>query len=148
MLSQSVTNSVLNIPNIVMRSVFKYTANGLNVCLINAGSICAKHKIEQFRRVFETSNAHLIVVPETWLKSYRSNASVALEGYDILRNDRLVRRSGGVAVYIKRGLKTKVVASSVALKSEYLFLEVIFPNHKVLIGAYYKAPDVVYIYSR
>lgn len=72
--------SVMNIPNIVLRSVFKYRQNGLNLCLINVGSICAKSKIDQFRRVFETSNAHLIIVTETWLKIYRSNASIAVLG--------------------------------------------------------------------
>lgn len=56
--------SVLNIPNIVMRSVFNYKNGGLNVCLINAGSVFPK--IDQFRRIFEISNAHLIVVTETW----------------------------------------------------------------------------------
>lgn len=80
MVPRNGSNSVMNIPNIVLRSVFEYRQNRLNLCLINAGRICAKHKIEQFRRVFETSKAHLIIVPESWLKSYRSNASVALEG--------------------------------------------------------------------
>lgn len=130
----------LNIPNIVMRSVFKYKSAGLNICLINAGSVFPK--VDQFRRIFETSTAHLVIVPETWFKSYRSNASIALEGYDILRNDRIARRSGGVAVYIRKGIKTKVIKSSVGLRSEYMFFEVIFPNYKILFGAYYKAPDV------
>lgn len=133
-------NSSMNIPNIVLRSVFKSDGNGLNLCLINAGSV--HPKISEFRRIFETSKAHLVIVTETWLKSYRSNASIALEGYDVMRNDRSVRRSGGVAVYSKKGLKTKVISLSKDLKSEYVFFEVIFPNHKILVGAYYKAPDV------
>lgn len=84
------SGSGLNTPNIVMRSVFKYKCNGLNICLINAGSIFPK--IDQFRRIFETSNAHLIIVTETWFKSYRSNVSIAVDDYDILRNDRHIRR--------------------------------------------------------
>lgn len=138
--SRNSVSSVLNIPNIVLRSVFTCTRDGLNLCLVNAGSVFPK--INVFRRVFETSNAHIIVVPETWFKRYRSNASIAFEGYDVLRNDRVARRSGGIAVYIKKGIKSKVVASSMALKSEYLFFEVIFPNHKILFGSYYKAPNV------
>lgn len=54
----------------------------------------------------------------------------------------MLRRSGGVAVYVKSGVRTKVIKSSSGLKSEYLFFEVIFPNYKILFGAYYKAPDV------
>lgn len=82
----------LNIPNIVMRSAFKYNCKCVNVCLINAGSVFPK--IYEFRRIFETCQAHLIITPETWFKSYRSNASIALEGYDVIRNDRVNRRSG------------------------------------------------------
>lgn len=110
--------STLNVRNIVMRSVFKYKQGGLNICLI---------KMDQFRRVFETCNAHLIIVTETWFKSYRTNLSISMEGYDVIRNDRIARRSGGVAVYVKKGIKTKVIKSSIGLKSEYLFFEVIFP---------------------
>lgn len=68
--------------------------------------------------------------------------SIAVDGYDVIRKDRQARRSGAVAVYIKKGIKTKVIRSSKGLLSEYLFLEGIFPNYKFLLGAYYKAPDV------
>lgn len=101
MLNRNNGASTLNIPNIVMRSVFKNKQSGLNICLINAGSVFPK--IDQFRRTFETSNAHLIIVTETWFKSYRSNISIAMEGYEIIKNDRFARRSGGVAVYIRKG---------------------------------------------
>lgn len=87
-------------------------------------------------------NQRLIIATETWFKSYRSNVSIAVNGYDVIRNDRFARKSGGVAVYIKKGIKTKVISSSIGLRSEYLFFEVIFPNSKILFGAYYKAPDV------
>lgn len=128
-----------NIPNIVIRTVFEYKRNGLNLCLINAGSV--HPKIDEFRRIFETSNAHLVVVTETWFKSYRSNLSIAMSGYDVIRNDRVGRQSGGVAVYVKKGLKTKVILSSSGIKSEYLFFEVIFPECKFAFGAYYKTPN-------
>lgn len=129
-----------NVPNVVMRSVFNCRQRGMNVCHVNAGSVFPK--IDQFRRIFETSNAHLIFVSETWFKTYRSNVSIAVDGYDVLRNDRCVRQSGGVAVYVRKGVKTRVIRSSTGLLSEYLFFEVIFPNEKILFAAYYKAPKV------
>lgn len=118
----------------------KLNNNSLHICHVNAGSIFAN--IDQFRRIFENSGAHVIAASETWLKSYRSNVSVSLSGYDLLRNDRVGKRSGGVALYIKKDIKTKVIKASSKLKSEYLFVELIFPNYKILVAAYYKAPDV------
>lgn len=128
------------IPNVVLRSVFKDSAGSLNFCHVNGGSL--HPKIDQFRRIFEGSKAHIVAASETWFKSYRTNLSVAMDGYDVIRNDRHVRRSGGVVVYVKKGLKVKVVRVSKGIKSEYLFFEVIFPNFKILVGVYYKAPGV------
>lgn len=139
--NNAVTNNVgLCMPNVVLRSVLKVSDCKLNFCLINGGSLYPK--IDQFRRIFESSNAHIVAAPETWFKSYRSNKMVSVDGYEVIRNDRHGKRSGGVAAYIKKGLKTKVIRSSTNIESEYLFFEVIFPNSKVLVGVYYKGPKV------
>lgn len=127
------------IPNVMLKTFFK-ASRGLNVCHINAGSILPK--IDEFREIFQESKAHIIIVSETWCKGYISNKAVEVDGYYLLRNDRCVRRSGGVAVYVKNGLKTNVVQKSLNLSTEYLFFELIFPNSKLLIGAIYKAPRV------
>lgn len=135
----------INIPNILLNSILKRDGNLLNVCHINAGSIFKK--IDDLRQIFENTNVHLIAISETWLKSYHSKNSVKLEGFDVFRNDRQKIQSGGVAVYVKKGLKVKVVRTADGIKSEYLFMEIIFPNSKILFGAYYKAPKVDEIYE-
>lgn len=65
-----------------------------------------------------------------------------LEIYEIIRNDRYAKQSGGVAIYLRKGLTYKIVSTSSAISSEYLFIEIIFPDSKILLGAYYKAPKV------
>lgn len=124
--SKAKSASGYSIPNVLLKSILRKDANHLNICHVNGGAI----------------SSDKIVFSETWLKSYRSNASVGIEGFDILRNDRQRIRSGGVAVYIRKGLKAKVIKVSSGIKSEFHFLEIIFPNSKLLIGAYYKAPRV------
>lgn len=127
--------------NVLLRSILTSTQH-LNLCHVNGGSLAKPEKIAEFRRTFENTNAQVIVATETWLKSYHSNAYVLLDGYNIVRNDRRIKRSGGVAVYIKKGINYKVVRSSADIQSEYVFIEIIFPNSKMLLGAYYKAPNV------
>lgn len=84
--------SCVSIPNVVLKLAFKLgEGNVLNLCHVNAGSIPSK--IDQFRRVFEDTAAHVIIATETWFKSYRSDASVGLDGYHVLRNDRVGQRS-------------------------------------------------------
>lgn len=92
--------------------------------------------------MFEGTGVHVIVASETSFKSYVSNKSVEIEGYYLLRNDRLGRRSGGVAVYVRNGLRTNVVGYSEGLGMEHLFVEFIFPSSKILLSAIYKAPGV------
>lgn len=135
----SVSNSY-SIPNIVLKSAFKLNDNALHISHVNGGSISAN--VDKFRRIFENSGTHLIAASETWFKSYKSNISISLSGYDLLRNDRVGKRSGGVALYVMKGIKTKIIKASHKLKSEYLFVELIFPNFKILVAAYYKAPKV------
>lgn len=45
-------------------------------------------------------------------------------------------------MYVKKGLNYNVLRLSEKISSEYLFLEVILPDSKILVGAYYKAPKV------
>lgn len=130
---------IVCIPNILLKTFFK-NSSGLNICHINAGSISPK--IDEFREIFQESKAHIVVVSETWFKSYTSNKAVEVDGYYLLRNDRLFRKSGGVAVCVKDGLKTSVIQKSLKLSTEYLFFELVFPSSKLLIGAICKAPKV------
>lgn len=130
----------ISIPNILLKTILKKDGRRLNICHVNGGAVFIK--IDELRRIFEDSDVHIIVLSETWLKSYRSNASISIEGFYVLRNDRQRVRSGGVAIYVKKGLNAKVVKASNNIKSEYLFVEIIFPNSKILIGAYYKAPKI------
>ncbi len=127
------------VPNVLLKAFFKNSV-GLNICHVNVGSV--RPKIDQVGDIFEDSGAHFVIAGETWYKSYVSNKSVEISGYEILRNDRAVRRSGVIAVYARNDVNCKVVSKSIGLKTEFIFIEVIFPDSKVLLGAFYKAPDV------
>lgn len=76
------------------------------------------------------------------MKSYHSDKSVELSGFESVRSDRYAKRSGGVILYIRKGLSYKVLKVSDKVSSEFLFIEVIFPDSKILVGAYYKGPKV------
>lgn len=43
---------------------------------------------------------------------------------------------------MKKNIKTKIIKASHKLKSEYLFVELIFPDYKLLVAVYYNAPKV------
>ena len=128
------------IPNIILRSTLKASTDRLHYCHINGGSL--PPKIDEFRSYFEGTNLDIVVASETWLKSYHSDKFVAIEGFEVVRNDRRLKRSGGVILYVREGLNYRVLKLSENVSSEYIFIEVIFPDSKILVGAYYKAPKV------
>jgi hypothetical protein len=47
-------------------------------------------------------------ITETWLKDEISDSVVEIQGYKIIRKDRLVQQHGGVCVYIKNGIKFEI----------------------------------------
>lgn len=98
--------------------------------------------MDNIRYLFFKTNVHIIIASETWFKSCHSNAAVAIDGYRLFRNDRVRRRSGGVAVYIRNDLKCTLIISALNVSTGYIFLDLIFPNAKILVGGVYKAPSV------
>ena len=71
-----------------------------------------------------------------------------MDGYKLLRNDRLYSRGGGICLYYKNYLKCKVLLasdlSSVGTDNndctEYLIVEVRYRDEKFLLGVFYSPP--------
>lgn len=132
--------SMVCVPNVLLKTIFKTANDRLNICHVNAGSI--HPKIDEFRYVFDKVKLDVIMASETWFKSYRSNASVKVEEYEVIRNDRYAKQSGGVVMYLRKGFTYNIISTSQGISSEYLFIEIVFPDSKILLGVYYKAPKV------
>lgn len=130
------------IPNIVLKSALPNGNATLNVAHLNADGL--RHKMDEFRILLKGVNLHCVAISETHFKSYMSNKSVDIEGYRLLRNDRQLRRKGGVALYVRKSLRVRVVSESVSVIGtlEYLFVELCLASHKVLLGVMYKPPKV------
>ena len=110
--------------------------NGLKICHINAQSLV--NKIDEFRHIFEKSGIHVICVSETWFRPDMSSNLFNVEGYKILRADR-VGHAGGVAIYIKSDLQFKIINRSPNDNEiEYLFLELSSDDSKLLLGSVYR----------
>lgn len=110
---------------------------------INAQSLMSH--TDYLTYVFGNQKIHVIGVSESWLKPSLNSSLVALPGYTLYRNDRVGKGGGGVAAYIREGIKVKVLESSPGQynhKTEYLFLELSLFREKLLLGIVYKPPLV------
>lgn len=109
---------------------------------INAQSL--KGHLDLIVEIFQAQNTDVIAVSESWLKPHIRSKDVAIPGYKLLRNDRLHRNGGGVAVYVKLGLKYRFVfvsSSGYTNSPEFMFIEISLPNSKqFLFGVCYRPP--------
>ncbi|XP_057329132.1 uncharacterized protein LOC130669981 [Microplitis mediator] len=72
-----------------------------------------------------------------------SDAQFRLPSFTLFRNDRANRSGGGVALYIRSSLSTKVVLCSTYIQNhpEYLLMEVwLSSRQKILVGVVYNPP--------
>lgn len=126
----------------MLKSAFQSDNSSLNVLHLNPGGL--RSKLDEFRDVLRRVNVHCIAISETHFKSYTSDKSVELNGFFIHRNDRELRRCGGVALYVKKGISSSIIRKSVSRIGtlEYIFVELCVSSHKILFGVMYKPPGV------
>lgn len=116
----------------------------LKIVSINAQSLANFEHINILRRLLLNQIVDIVVISETWLKSKNSDKFCSVDGYNIIRNDREGKGGGGVAIFIKKSLKFKVLATSPNLfnptQVEFIFCEITQHNTKILIAALYRRP--------
>lgn len=134
------------IPGTVIKSAL--IRNKLSVCCVNSQSICARKlcKIEELRAIVSVSKVDIVCVSETWLNENVNSSILSIDGYNIVRHDRVGRLGGGVLIYIKCDIPFNLVAKSdnqsgVAI-TEFLSIEVILQNEKLLLTAFYNPPEI------
>lgn len=95
---------------------------GLNVCHINAQSL--NNKIDEFRYIFEESGVDVICVSETWFEPVVLDTIFRLDNFNLYRCDR-ISHAGGVAIYVRKGIASKVCCKSrPEEKVEHIFVEI------------------------
>ena len=123
--------------NVVLKSALN-DKNGLKICSFNARSIFKK--LDEIKNLLDGVNVDLICVTETLLKEAITDSAISIDGFDVIRKDRVGNRGGGVCIYIKNNLNYKVVLSESNNNIETIFIEIILHKSKLLLGVVYKPP--------
>lgn len=129
----------------ILRTQFNQAYNNtFNVCHINAQSVPSHYS--ELYATFTDNNVHAILISESWLKPNLLSTSYSLPGFVLIRNDRLEKRGGGVAIYLRCEFRHRVLATSAGSSgtAEFLFLEVPIKGIKTVIGVVYCPPSADY----
>lgn len=91
----------------------------------------------------ELKRIDVLCFSETWLNSDISNDDLLLDGFHPpYRNDRIGRRGGGVAIYVKNNLHTTIRNDLAMFGLESVWVEIRAKcNKHVLVGVFYRPPD-------
>lgn len=117
---------------------------GMSIIHFNSRSLYANHQnikeyLEQFQKPF-----NIIAISETWLSSEKG-VDFELNGYELNYINRIGKRGGGVALYIKNSLKYKVVecmSTTIDNLMDCITVEICMEKQKnVIVSCVYRAPD-------
>ncbi|KAL0869894.1 hypothetical protein ABMA27_006094 [Loxostege sticticalis] len=120
-------------------AIFSEVPKNLNIVHINAQSIPAHYP--DLLAAFGSKSVHVVLVSETWLKPCLPSTSYSLPGFQLVRNDRIVRSGGGIAMYVRSHIPFSVVdvspPSSSSEVAQHLFVELSLSHTKILLGVFY-----------
>lgn len=136
----------VSIPGIVTSVALKSREHLLNGFSLNIGGLL--NNIGELSCVLREKWFDFACISETFLDEGINDIAVAVDGFDIFRNDRAFSplSRGGVAIYLRKGIKCKIVEVPVSISSlfssdiEFLFLELVIGVNKCLIGVIYNPP--------
>ena len=137
--SDSFHSTSLSSLNVTLDSHFSTCLKNFNVIHINAQSIPAH--FPDMLASFESCNIHAILVSESWLKPCLPSSCYSLPGFQLIRNDRIGKGGGGVAIYLRSHISCSIVSSSIqpppADSAEHLLIEVLMSHTRILLGVFY-----------
>ena len=117
-----------------------------SIYVINATSIAKPHAINHLHADLIAYDIGIAVITESWLKSHHTDGQFALPGYKLFRRDRLKRRGGGLAMYVKNGLDASIVDLNKPIDRniELMWVQVSLSGRVFVIGAVYHLPKPIY----
>lgn len=125
--------------NETLNNLFKNNSKNFNIIHINAQSIPAHYP--DMLATFESKNIHAILVSESWLKPCLASTCYSLPGFRLIRNDRIGKGGGGVAIFLRSNISFQIINVSTQPPTpditEHILLEVQLGFSKILIGAFY-----------
>jgi hypothetical protein len=127
----------------VLNFGYKY-ASDLKVVHINAQSLHNSLHFDEFKNIFGDGVIDIIGVSETF---YKDTSSTEICNYNVMAVNRKNRNGGGVAIYVRKSLKSKILSTSKGETGvpEYIICEIVIDNVKVLFASVYRPPHVGYM---
>ena len=97
--------------------------------------------LAQVKLLAFNTNQDVLAISETLLSPALKDHEIAIQGYQILRRDRIGRTGGGVVIYHKDSLDCISIEKYDNPDIEATWLEVKIRSQRLLVGCIYRPPD-------
>ena len=115
-------------------------ARGLKISHLNVRSLFPK--IDEIRMLLKDQPVDIFTVSETWLNGSISDQELYVPGYSLVRQDRLQKKGGGSAVYVRDSIPFQPRPDLNENKTENCWIEINRPKaKKLLVCTCYRAPN-------
>jgi hypothetical protein len=116
-----------------------------NLYVINAASLAKPHAVELLSSALSSLLIDVAIITETHFKKYHHLRNFDISGYNYIRRDRIGRKGGGVAIYVKEGIDYNIVTPHADTPEyETLWLNIVYNNLSFIYVAVYHPPQPVY----
>ena len=126
------------------KTKFCNTNSSLSMIHVNARSL--KNKFEDFQLMLSTlgHTFSIIGVSETWFNEHTNLNLFHLDNYSLYNLDRTDKTGGGVALYVKDGIKCSQRKDLSIITSDYemIFIELETTKKHAVFGCVYRPPNV------
>ena len=112
--------------------------------VLNAAALSKPGAVDHLAIDLKNTGAAVAVITETHFKQKHTDSVIGIDTYTVFRRDRVGRRGGGVAVYVKSSIQSSVWSpSSVDNRAfELLWVRV---GVSLFVAALYHPPRPVYV---
>ena len=91
----------------------------------------------------EDIDPHIIGITEYWATTDISDAELGMAGYVMFRKDILLRRGGGVILYIKESIQAfEIKLEKEAECEEAVWCNIVTGNSTLTVGLVYRSPNI------
>lgn len=110
-----------------------------NIGFLNVHSL--RHKVADVEDLMERNSMSILALAETWLGSDITDGEVAIDGFSLLRKDRVGQQGGGVGIYIKNGVLYKPRPDLLTGSIEAIFVEIFAEPQPYIVASVYRPPN-------
>ena len=118
--------------------------NELNVCHINARSLCPNDRskrIDEIQSLLCIRDGYdIICISETWLNESIPDDALDIPGFQLFRKDRLNARGGGVTIFVGETLPVRRRRDLESDQLEHIILEVQSQGKRFILSCCYRPP--------